>query len=73
MPLEFVNETDYDSIDLMDELELADIRSIIDNGGTVKVTNKTKGTSFEVSCELSRRQRDIILAGGLLNYTRENV
>ena len=73
LPLEFVNETDYDSIDLMDELELADIRSIIDNGGTVKVTNKTKGTSFEVSCELSRRQRDIILAGGLLNYTRENV
>ena len=73
LPLEFANEADYDSIDLMDELVLADARAIIDNEGTIVVENKTKGTSFEVSCELSRRQRDIILAGGLLNYTRENV
>ena len=31
------------------------------------VQNKTKGTSFDVSCFLSARQKQIILAGGALN------
>ena len=37
------------------------------------VTNKTKGKDIKVLCELSGRTRDIILAGGLLDYTRESM
>jgi len=73
LPLEFTTEADYDTVDQMDELVIPDIKNIIDNDGEIIVKNITKGTEFKVVSELSRRQRDIILAGGLLNYTRENV
>ncbi|MBQ1441292.1 MAG: aconitate hydratase [Clostridia bacterium] len=72
VPLTFVNEADYDTVDQMDELEIPDIRELL--GKTeITVFNRTKGSSFRVSCQISERQRDIILAGGLLDYTRESV
>lgn len=71
LPLTFVNEADYDAIDQMDLLELPDIREAVKNGGRVRVLNKTKDISFEAEMNLSDRQRDMLLAGGLLNYTRE--
>ncbi|MCI8497367.1 MAG: aconitate hydratase [Clostridiales bacterium] len=71
LPLTFKDEADYAIIDQMDELSLPDIREAVMSGGTVIIENKTKGTKIEAVCELSDRQRDIILAGGLLNYTRE--
>ena len=72
VPLTFVNEADYDTVDQMDELEIPDIRELVGRS-EITVHNKTKGTSFKVSCQISARQRDIILAGGLLDYTRESV
>ncbi|MBQ4396670.1 MAG: aconitate hydratase [Clostridia bacterium] len=72
LPLTFVNETDYDGIDQMDELSLPDVRELIGQS-EITVYNKTKGTSFRVECHISARQRDILLAGGLLDYTRESV
>ncbi|WP_312692947.1 aconitate hydratase [Caproiciproducens sp.] len=71
LPLMFKNEEDYDGIDQMDELELPDIRTAIESGAAVTVKNRTKGTSFEAEAVLSDRQRKMVLAGGLLNYTRE--
>ncbi len=71
VPLVFKNEKDYDGIDQMDELELPDIYSAIENGSKIIVNNKTKGNSFEAEAVISDRQRKMILAGGLLNYTKE--
>ena len=71
LPFTFKNESDYDTIDQMDELELPDIRSAIANGSKVILKNKTKGTEIELEPVLTERQRDLVLAGGLLNYTRE--
>jgi len=72
LPLVFKNEKDYDSIDQMDELELPDIRKAIINNSKITVKNVTKDTEFEAEAVLSDRQRDIVLAGGLLNYTKLN-
>ncbi len=73
LPLTFVNESDYDSISEGDELSLPDIRSLISEGREeIKLVNKTTGKEIPVLCELSERTRDIILAGGLLDYTRNN-
>lgn len=71
IPFTFNNPDDYDGIDQMDELVISDIRSLV-GIGDVTVKNITKGTEFTVSCNISERQRDILLAGGLLDYTREN-
>ncbi|WBY64779.1 MAG: Aconitate hydratase A [Thermocaproicibacter melissae] len=72
LPLVFVNESDYDAVDQMDELELPDIRKAIAEKRRIFVNNLTKGTKFEVKAMLSDRQREIVLAGGLLDYTREH-
>ena len=72
LPLEFANEADYDKIDQGDSLVIADIRKIVETDGKIIVENKTKGFSFEVKCERSERGKGMILAGGLLNYTKVN-
>ena len=71
LPLVFKEEADYDKIDQMDELQLPDIRKAIAGNGKIIVKDLTKGIDIEVEAVLSERQRAIVLAGGLLNYTRE--
>ncbi len=73
LPLNFVNEADYDKISLGDKLEISNIRDCIQNGKNLIVTNKTTGDQIECCCELSDRAKKIILAGGLLSYTKENL
>lgn len=71
LPLTFCKESDYDKIDQNDELELADIRDCIVNDRPIMLKDVTKGIEIPVECDLSGRSKDILLAGGLLNYTRE--
>lgn len=74
LPLTFVNEADYDKIDQGDEIEIADVRADIAADKTqLIVKNKSKGVDIPVLCELTGRTKDIILAGGLLDYTREQL
>ncbi len=72
IPMTFADETDYDRIDQMDELSIHSVIDQIQNGDTVTVTNVTKGFDFLVSVALSPRQKDMLIAGGLLNYTKNN-
>ncbi len=72
IPLTFADEADYDNISLNDELILPDVKKHIINGEDIVIENKTNGKTIVAKCELSERTKDIILAGGLLNYTREN-
>ena len=68
----FADESDYDKIDQMDELELADIRDCIKNNKPVVLKNITKDEEYNLdSSHLSDRQRAMLLCGGLLDYTRE--
>ncbi len=71
LPLVFKNEEDYSKIDQMDDLELPGIRKAIEEGGDVIVRDVTKGIDIPAEAILSKRQREMVLAGGLLNYTRE--
>lgn len=72
LPLTFVNAEDYDKIKLGDMLELPNVKDEIANGKQVTVINKTTGDTIVADCELSDRTRNIIIAGGLLDYTKEN-
>lgn len=71
LPLVFEKETDYDDIDQMDELMIPSVREAIAKEGTIIVKNITKGHNYALDAVLSDRQRAIILAGGLLNYTKQ--
>ncbi len=74
LPLTFVNEDDYDNIGQGDSLLLENVRrEIADGKQQLTLINKTKGIEIPVLCELSGRTKDIILAGGLLDYTRESL
>jgi aconitate hydratase len=71
LPLTFVNPADYDRIDQGDALEILDAAAALRSGADLlTVNNATKGFTFQVKAGLTRRQADIILAGGMLNYTR---
>ncbi|MBO4941032.1 MAG: aconitate hydratase [Clostridia bacterium] len=72
LPLTFVDEADYDRIDQLDELQMCDLENIITHEDELTITNTSKGFDFKVKVDLSERQRAMIKAGGLLNYTRES-
>ncbi len=72
IPFTFADEADYDKISVNDELCLEGIRECIANGTDVTLKNLTTGESYKLDYQLSERQRDILLAGGLLDYTRES-
>lgn len=72
LPFTFKNESDYDKINQTDELALDGIREAIKNNTPVVLKNISKGEEYELdSSHLSQRQRDMLLCGGLLDYTRE--
>ena len=73
LPITFVNENDYLSIDENDELEICNIIESIKSGKNLIVRNKTKNLDIEVNCELSDRAKEIVLAGGLLAFTKSNL
>ena len=75
LPLTFKDAADYDKINMLDELVIENAREQVEaaaSGKTVTITNKTQGYSFETELVISDRQKDMLLAGGLLNYTKEN-
>lgn len=74
LPLTFVNEADYDQINQDDEIVIPDVRKLVEAGETeFTVLDKTNGKEIKVNCDLSGRAKDIMLAGGLLDYTRESM
>jgi aconitate hydratase len=68
LPLTLKNEKDYDKIEQGDELEIPNVKKLLKDNKPIMVKNKTKGTEFPVEYALSDRQKQIVLAGGTLNF-----
>ncbi|ADY56034.1 aconitase [Syntrophobotulus glycolicus DSM 8271] len=72
LPLSFVQEEDYDKIDVDTNLSIIDLlEAVIHNKPLVLHIDGTQ-TKIPVQHNLTERQAKIVLAGGLLNYTRES-
>ena len=71
LPLTFANEADYDRVSLGDELALPQVRERLANGQPVVLENRTTGETISLNTGFSARQIAMLLAGGLLDYTRE--
>lgn len=71
IPCELADASYYDKIDQGDMLEIKGIREALEKG-TKKLTieNVTKEFQIPFDYGLTERERKIILAGGLLNYTK---
>lgn len=72
MPLTFADPADYESLAQGDILELTGLAQALTTGAPVVVRNITKQKEFYALTNLTERQSKIILAGGLLNFTRDN-
>ena len=70
IPFEFETPDDYDEISLSDEISLPDL-SGIKTGGRVEATDMRTGKKFALRCTLTGRAREVLFAGGLLNYAKE--
>jgi aconitate hydratase len=70
VPLTFDDAAAYDGIERDDRLKLEGLRAALAAGGRVTVVNARTGARFSVSCVLTPRERDILLAGGVLAHTK---
>ncbi len=70
VPLTFDDPAAGDGIERDDRLKLDGLRAALTAGGSVTVENTRTGARFTTSCVLTPRERDILLAGGILAHTR---
>lgn len=71
LPLTFENPADYDALQPGAQLRIDGIRAGM-AAGALTLTDTATGKAYPVVCSLTERQQAILLAGGLLNYTKEH-
>jgi len=69
MPLTFSNADDYDKLTQGDTLTLSNVFEGMDKG-EMTLTDETTGEKLALTCSFTDRQKAILKAGGLLNYTK---
>ncbi len=67
LPLTLAEPEDYESIEQGDTLKLTGIYESLDSG-TFRLSDITKGKTFELKGEFTERQKALLRAGGLLKY-----
>lgn len=71
MPLTFKNPDDYDKLNQGDTLSLSNVYAGMDKGEII-LTDETTGEKFTLTCSFTERQKAILKAGSLLEYTKAN-
>ncbi len=70
VPLQFVNPSDYDLIEQGDEIEIPDVvKNLEEKKEEINAFDRTKNKEIKLKIMLTDRQRNFVLAGGLLPYT----
>ena len=70
LPLAFADPADYDRLNQTDDLFIGDYADAIASADSLTLQDRTTGATIPLLLHLTERQRHILLAGGLLNYTR---
>jgi len=71
LPLTFADPADFDRLKQDDRLRIGGVRQALERGGPLVVENVTQGSTFLARHDLSPRQVEMVMAGGLLNLIRE--
>jgi aconitate hydratase len=72
VPMTLKNPDDYEKIAEGDDIRISDFEGAVRGSGSAYLVNEKSGEKFELVLDFTERQRKILLAGGMLNYTREN-
>jgi aconitate hydratase len=73
LPVLFVDPADYDRLEQDDALELAGVRAFVTGHGPLTITCRRNGLTVQVKHDLSPREAEILLAGGLLQKIKSKV
>jgi aconitate hydratase len=71
LPLNFESEEDYNKLSQGDKLKMVNVIESLKKNQPLTIQNLSQGNTLKAVYELTERQKNIIFAGGLLNYTRE--
>jgi aconitate hydratase len=72
MPMIFMNPTDYDGLELEDELEIENLLEQIPTR-TITIKNKTRHFLFDVKLEITDNEMEVVLNGGQLTYLKKQL
>lgn len=70
VPMTLANAEDYDKFSEGDQIEIKAFKQAVAGADEAILVNKTTGATAKLQLSLSARQREILLAGGCLNYTK---
>lgn len=70
MPLTFKNPDEYDKLNQSDKLTLTNVFAGMDSG-EIMLKDETTGDEIPLVCSFTERQKAILKAGGLLEYTKK--
>jgi aconitate hydratase len=73
LALTFVNPADYEDIQAGDVLRLTDLRRALADKDQLFTDNITQGTKLQVSCDMTPRQVEFFLRGGVINWMKEQM
>ncbi|AIF43951.1 aconitate hydratase [Virgibacillus sp. SK37] len=71
LPLQFTNEEDYDELTEGEVLSFKDVRRNIQEDNTLSATLQNSNKEITVQHKLTKRQKEIILSGGLINWIKD--
>jgi len=71
VPMTLANEEDYSKLSEGDSLVIENFRESIKSGNKATLINEKNGARVELKLDFTTRQREILLAGGTLNYTKQ--
>jgi aconitate hydratase len=71
LPLTFEIEGDYDRFNQDDMIELPEVRSEVESGNSITVRNVTRNFEVKMKHAFTKRQIELLLAGGLLNHIKQ--
>ena len=72
VPMTLKCEADYDLLSEGDDLRIEGFRAAIAGEDKAYLVNEKNGARVELNLNFTARQREILLAGGTLNYTKQN-
>lgn len=73
LPLTFKEASDYDQIQIGDELSLNHLHEQLKDSENIEVINKTQRKNFTLQALLSKRQRELLAKGGLIDWMRDKL